>query len=254
MIDYLEHHITDHCNLNCAGCSHFSPLAPTWFEQIDEFEKDFGVLSLKTYGEVGTIRIMGGEPLLHPYFDRFLIMARDLFPYSEIQLVTNGLLVKKFKHILQPLCNQLRIIICISDYGLEGFDMLDTIRGFQYVRIDWKNQFYNIGLDVAGAQDPLTAFKGCDLHVNKWFYFQGGRFYPCCVGANLKHFINYFNLPFEKYSNDSISISVHEHSIEEIEDFLAKPIPLCKYCHTATRKNKIDFKQSQKEISEWTYQ
>ena len=27
MIEYLEHHIVDHCNLKCAGCSHFSCLA-----------------------------------------------------------------------------------------------------------------------------------------------------------------------------------------------------------------------------------
>jgi hypothetical protein len=38
---YLEHHIVDHCNLNCIGCSHFSPLAEKWFEDFETFKLDF---------------------------------------------------------------------------------------------------------------------------------------------------------------------------------------------------------------------
>ena len=65
-MNYLEHHIVDHCNLNCGGCSHFSPLADPWFEDFDTFKKDFLQLYDITHGNVGVIRLMGGEPLLHP--------------------------------------------------------------------------------------------------------------------------------------------------------------------------------------------
>ena len=41
MIQYLEHHIVDHCNLNCVGCSHFSPISNPWFEDIEDFKRDF---------------------------------------------------------------------------------------------------------------------------------------------------------------------------------------------------------------------
>ena len=41
MIESLEYHITDHCNLNCAGCSHFSPLAKPWFVDPDTFEEEW---------------------------------------------------------------------------------------------------------------------------------------------------------------------------------------------------------------------
>ena len=37
MINYLEHHIVDHCNLKCAGCSHFSSIAPQWYEKLLDF-------------------------------------------------------------------------------------------------------------------------------------------------------------------------------------------------------------------------
>lgn len=253
MIEYLEHHIVDHCNLNCAGCSHFSPLAPTWFETIDQFEEDFGELALKTKGKVGMIRLMGGEPLLHPNLIKFLESARDLFPTTEIQVVTNGLLLSKLKKQLQPVCMNLKILICMSDYGLKNLDLLDGLRNFPYARIDDQRKFYNIGLDISGAQNPLESFMNCDLHLNKWYFFQDGWFYPCCISANLSHFINHFNLPQMPEPKQLNAISIHTHSIEEIEEFLARPISTCKYC-TVGRKKNIEFHQSKKEISEWTCQ
>ena len=63
-MNYLEHHITDHCNLKCRGCSHFSPLAQEWFESVEDFKKDFSQLA--SLMPVNIIRLMGGEPLLHP--------------------------------------------------------------------------------------------------------------------------------------------------------------------------------------------
>ena len=31
----LEFVVTDYCNLNCRGCTHYSPLAPREFEQLE---------------------------------------------------------------------------------------------------------------------------------------------------------------------------------------------------------------------------
>ena len=47
MIESLEYHIVDHCNLNCAGCSHFSPLAEHWFVDPEAFERDYDILKNK---------------------------------------------------------------------------------------------------------------------------------------------------------------------------------------------------------------
>lgn len=30
-LDYVEFHLADHCNLNCRGCGHFSPIADETF-------------------------------------------------------------------------------------------------------------------------------------------------------------------------------------------------------------------------------
>ena len=44
--------IVDHCNLNCKGCGHFSPLAPKSFLDIETFETDLRRLNVLLNGEI----------------------------------------------------------------------------------------------------------------------------------------------------------------------------------------------------------
>jgi len=252
MIRYLEHHIVDHCNLKCAGCSHFSPLCGPWFENIEDFKRDFGKLAELTEGNVGIIRLMGGEPLLHPDLHEFLIACRNLFPNTHIELVTNGILLpsKKDKGLLE-VCNDFGIVVCVSDYGL--LDVTKVLDGFKLIRFYGKTELYNISMDLSGSQDPKTAFDNCDLHVNRWDYFQHGRFYPCCIGGNIHIFEQHFNLKLLE-NEDDISISIYKHSLTEIEDFMNRPKQLCKYCQTILRShNYTPFSRSTGDIKEWTY-
>ena len=249
MIEYLEHHIVDHCNLKCAGCSHFSGLAPEWFEDIEDFIRDFTQLQKITDGQVRTIRLMGGEPLLHPEVEKFLVEARKLFPKSEIQLVTNGLLLKKRKEELLDTINDNNIRVCVSNYGL--LDLRELLKGIKSIRVDEKGQMYNISLDLEGGRPQFDSFRQCDLHIHRWYYFQGGRFYPCCIASNIWIFNKTFNtnLPtMEGYS-------VYEHTEDEIKNCLNQSIDLCAFCDTARRQRTYHpFSQSKGEISEWTCQ
>ena len=57
--------ITDKCNLNCAGCNHFSSLTKDpFFYDIVQLEKD--VKRMSELFIIGMVRILGGEPFLHP--------------------------------------------------------------------------------------------------------------------------------------------------------------------------------------------
>lgn len=252
MIDYLEHHIVNHCNLKCAGCSHFSSIADEWYEEVGDFCADFTELAQKTNKQIRTIRLMGGEPLLHPQVELFLIQTRELFPDSDIQLVTNGLLINKLKDKLVPICNENKIRICISNYKI--LDIAKALNGFKFVRVDGKGQLYNISLDLKASQNKDFAFNHCDLHLHHWFYFQKGRFYPCCIAGN----INIFNKKFDMidyFSDDELSISIYDHSEEEIKEFLDKPLELCKYCNTIKRMRTLEpFHTSKGDIFEWICQ
>lgn len=82
---YLETHLCDHCNLNCKSCTHFCPLVtePT-FTDLEQYTKDIRTLSKKL--AIRTIRLMGGEPLLHPQVNDFIRVTRSSRRLGYLQI------------------------------------------------------------------------------------------------------------------------------------------------------------------------
>lgn len=96
VLDYLEFQVADHCNLNCAGCLHYSPYAPKRFASIESMERDLWRLS-QIFSNIRHMRIMGGEPLLNTELPSFVRLARRFFPKSKIRVVTNGVALHSFR-------------------------------------------------------------------------------------------------------------------------------------------------------------
>jgi len=72
-------HLTDHCNLNCKGCTHFSNIAKPAFADVEQFECEFKQLAT-IFSEITEIYLLGGEPLLHPRLTEFLRSRAQPFP------------------------------------------------------------------------------------------------------------------------------------------------------------------------------
>ena len=192
---------------------------------------------------------MGGEPLLHPDIVKFCEAARTFFPSSEIVLVSNGILLEQLSDEAISTLNENNIALCVSYYGLKvNFDQMNK---FKYHYFHNKNDMYNISLDLYGNQNKETSFNNCDLVNGRWYFFKNGRIYQCCVMANIDYFCGYFGQEIP-YDLDDISISIYNHSLEEIEKFLRTPHEACKYCDTITRKHTYQhFGVSKKDINEW---
>jgi organic radical activating enzyme len=88
-----DYNLTEHCNLRCAGCDHSSPLLPKKFADVAQFQRDLAVLAQVMH--LGELKLLGGEPLLHPDLPEFLRCARTSGLADEITLVTNGLLLHR---------------------------------------------------------------------------------------------------------------------------------------------------------------
>lgn len=242
MIPYFETHITEACNLNCRGCSHFSVLAKPKHKDLAEFEREYKRLA--EIEEIHTMRLMGGEPLLNPDFMEYLRIARRYFPRSHICLVTNGTLGDRLRPHTAELA-ALRINVTKSEYHITG-DAID------YTEHHEKGQLYNISLDPTGSQNKDMAFHRCDIRQNEWYYFMNGRFYPCCIAGTIRDFWSYFGLDWNIKQED-MSIDIFTHTAEEIEAFLHQPIELCRYCDTMYRQlSYAPFSLSEKKIEEWT--
>ena len=96
MIEHVDYHIVDHCNYRCKGCNQFGPLGKEWYVSYDDFCKEWQTVHDKGL-EIGEIRILGGETLLHPDLGELLIFLRKLYPKTSIVAYTNAILLKQLK-------------------------------------------------------------------------------------------------------------------------------------------------------------
>ena len=254
MIQSLEYHVVDHCNLNCAGCSHFSPLAEHWFVDPEDFEKEW-----KEVADCGLkikrIRILGGEPLLHPELGYMLKCVRCLFPDSDINVLTNATLLKKRKIELLPIFVRNDISITTSYYPGLNLNYKELLSGFPKVEMYNKSGFWNISLHDK-ADFPKEGFYSCfSGSIAKCYYLKDGRIYPCCVIPNLPHFIKYFDeaaaMDLAKIPVESAGITVKDHTPEEIEKFLNTPTDFCAHCNIDNAKIIHPWRVTEHKIEEW---
>lgn len=254
MIESLEYHITDHCNLNCAGCSHFSPLAEPWFVDPEDFEKEWQEVANSGL-EIRRIRILGGEPLLHPELGFMLHCVRCLFPNSDINVVTNGILLGQRKDELLPIFVRNNISITVSCYPGLALDYNELLRGFPKTELYNKAGFWNISLHDT-ADFPKEDFYSCfSASMAKCNFLKDGRIYPCCVIPNLPHFFKYFKeldgTALAQIPIESSGITVKDHTPEEIERFVNTPSDFCAHCNVRRAIEPGPWKQTQYEITEW---
>jgi len=222
--------LCDHCNLNCKGCSAFSPLSRPKFLDINEFEHDLSRLG-QLFDRVDQIKLVGGEPLLHPQINDFINITRQLFPKSNIILITNGILLPRVNEDFWLTCSKKRVNIRISKYPINLNISIIKELSNKYgipISIDIINYFFKFYINPLGDTNPRDAFAYCRKLCNGNFLYHG-RIYPCPKVALSPIFSNYFNIDLPIDKSDSIDIYTNT-SGKEVLSFLEKPIPWCKYC------------------------
>lgn len=241
-IERIEYSIIDQCNLNCAYCCHYAPVAEKYFVNEEQFYNDVKRLSnLTGKGEkLGTLGILGGEPLLHPNFIELCIYARNLLPYSRIRVTTNGLLLNKLNKRDLCILRRFDIEILISKYREEDdFDAMSKLLNEYHIVYKFCNnnklvEFAKYSIDETGSQNINDAHSNCDLWQGKKYYtcheLRDGYLYPCSQIARVNTLNNKFDLrlPDKLFS----AINIHQHGLEEILDFLKQPVLHCVYCKT----------------------
>jgi organic radical activating enzyme len=85
----VEINVVRHCNISCRSCSHGSPSMRPWFVEPGQVERDLA--ALRPWMDVEHVRILGGEPLLHPRLPELLRAVRRSGLGERRRLLTNGL-------------------------------------------------------------------------------------------------------------------------------------------------------------------
>ncbi|MDR2097855.1 MAG: hypothetical protein LBP37_04975 [Spirochaetaceae bacterium] len=104
--------------------------------------------------------------------------------------------------------------------------------------------------DLSGKQNIKKSFRLC-FYSNNCTVLSNGRLYTCCVIPPVHIFNKYFNQNLIVEDADSIDIYAAEN-MEQIFDFLRKPVPFCRYCNWEKSQTQIPWHVSGKQISEWT--
>jgi len=228
---HFEIHVTDHCNLNCRGCDHFSNLCGPTFLGPDEFESDMAAVAGRL--DIDDIYLLGGEPLLHPQIGDFARIARRCFPNARICVMTNGTLVTQMgPGFWAALAETDTVLLCdLYPIGLP-VDDIEALGAKSGVTVEWterRDEFFKLPIDLDGRQDPADSFSRCQGLCNCPMV-RHGRMYPCAYAAYADVLGGHFGLPGLE-AGEADSVSLHDdRDPREIVDFLLNPIPWCRHC------------------------
>lgn len=253
----FEVHITDHCNLNCKGCYHFSPLSEESFLSTEEFERDLKQLSEICKGEASHITLLGGEPLLHPQVTDFFYITRKYFEKCEIELLTNGVLLNRMDEKFWQACVENRVFVNCTKYPVKiDYDSLEKKAETYNLHIDYHNDvgagekmLIKYPFDLQGKQPIEWNYAHC-TRSNKCITLKHGRLFTCPMAAHAHLAKDFFGLNMELSDKDSIDI-YEVRNFEEIARFLITPIPFCRYCNLKVKPEQQEWSVSKKSMDEW---
>jgi hypothetical protein len=251
----FETDVVGHCNLNCKCCNHFSPLVDALYVKPEDFERDFSRLSDLAGRDNENIDLMGGEPLLHPEIARLSAIARKYFD-GPINIVTNGLLLEKMNDDFWEACRENNIQIIVTSYPVKlNHKHIKELAKKYRVAIKFRLQLMNkhtwcrLPKDITGSQNITYNIHLCVV-ANFCISLKDGKLSTCCLPLLIDRFNNYFDQKMEVTTNDYIDI-YKAKSIDEIYNFLCKPIPFCRYCNMRAWEVGIEWGASKREITEW---
>lgn len=230
-LQHLQFHVSDKCNLNCKSCQHFSNIAqePN-YPVYKKVEKDFLHLK-KLFSDINRIAILGGEPLLNPELGKYCELVRKTFPYSKIDIITNGLLIRTMSSDLIRAITNNNILINISYYPVIEHRKEEIIRflkdkGIRYV-FGSKIEVFSKKMRIEPDGQPKQNFKGCRDRCCTML--RDGRLYPCYLPATVSIFNSKFGTEI-KAGNSSIDIYDPKQTGKQIVERLSQPFDICKHC------------------------
>ena len=264
----VEFYITNHCNITCNNCNRFNNQKITgsedWLENREIYRKWSQVLDIEK------IAILGGEQLMHPRLPAIINDIREFWPRANLELTTNGILLKKIKpDVRQAIINN-NVYLYVS---IHSNHWIDSIRGFvednfgklektrhyrvkpdnpagwdefisssgNKVKLEYTSYFRKNSLKINNNRfslynsDPELAHKNCD---NKRIpHFWQGKMYKCGVSVSLPYLIDQRRSQFDIQESDvnlANSFRPIEHTDSDLYNKISSmqdnPISLCKFC------------------------
>ena len=248
----LEFVLTDYCNLNCKGCTHYAPVAPKEFEELELLRQEMSHLGNVCGSEVRECYLIGGETLLYPHLTEAMTMLRRYFPTQKLSIFTNGLLIPRMSDEFWQLARELDFHVVITIYPVkadyEAIIALCKEKGVKtevYGDRSQQDSFFRFPLSPVKLRHNrkihLSCFnRGCMSVI-------GGYIYPCSISGCVSHLNRAFGTDFRHEEGDRLKVS-EIGSAKEILRLYTRPVPFCGYCR---KYQPADYGISRREASEW---
>lgn len=224
-INGLEMHVVDYCNLNCKGCTHFSPIFPKVFPSYQERMAEIRNLAAKVE-MIKLISIMGGEPLLNPNLNEYVIQLRKMLPFTRLFLITNGLLIPKIDRMLLRNISLNGVKVIISDYQPTHKIIREICTILEEYHIEYEirdtQKYFVIPLSLS-QNSKYT--KGCIS--DKCNMVWKGKIARCPTLMFIGEFNRHFSTAFPEDGVIDLSSRIAGW---DLVNRLRERVPLCDYC------------------------
>lgn len=280
-VQYCEFYITNVCNLTCSGCNRFNNHKFTGYQLWNDYKDEYTKWSKEL--TFNSMAILGGEPMLNPDFMKWVIGIRNLWPTTQMRIITNGYQLPKIKGFYEHLVADRRTRVCVGIHNkLHKKTVLDIVKNFlsgplKYdfnhdepwfititdinlvrIRVEF-NWWFHQGALIEQPQgfalhDSNVEKAHATCNAKTCHHFIRGKLYKCGVAALLPEFAQQHKIFLSdqdtKLMNSYIPLSISD-SIETKKIFinnLSNSIPQCKFC-----PENYDLKQIFSEIKKSKY-
>ncbi len=236
-VEAFELHVVEHCNLRCANCCNMSPLVGAHVLSVEEVVAQCAQLSTALHADV--LKVMGGEPLLHPDVAGVVWALRRSGLGDRVRLFTNGLRLPAmgdaFWESLEDLTISSYRSAPVKPAVLELARERSLRHGF-VLNVKDVGEFSQVLSPRYEPDDARTqqTFSRCWLR-HRCLILRRGRFYMCTRAAYADDFLAKVaheppSKPLDR-SQDGVRVGGPELPAR-LEAYLnrAEPLGACRYC------------------------
>lgn len=253
-----EVNLTHHCNLACRGCSHLSPVLPRSYVDPSALVSSLNTLALHYRAE--HLRLLGGEPLLHPELLNLLRMVRQTGISERIRIVTNGVLLNRMADTFWEMIDELHVSVypghrptTLESQGWQDRAQANDVE----ITVKYFDRFRESYSETGTADRGLTRriYSTCQIaHQWRCHTVEGGVFYKCPQSPLLSQLLR-----GNGAVADGVSLDHRADLRELLIAYLESPDPLraCQHCLGSVGRlfphsevNRRDWRRIQSESSE----
>jgi GTP 3',8-cyclase len=236
-----EINATHHCNLACRACSHLSPILPRKHADPDRVYRDLSLLA-RSY-HAAHVRIVGGEPLLHPRLPNLIEAVRASQVTDRIRVLTNGVRLAEADQAFWELVDEVHVSV-YPQVELSGAQIstCNAIAERNAVDLVWKkyHSFRESYAELPSDDPALVSriYTSCQIaHVWHCHTIDDGYFYKCPQSAFIPAVVC-SDQKITTAGRDGIEISATPTFMNDLREYLETSVPLrsCSYCLASVGK------------------